>query len=118
MDNNPLNYILTTAKLNATGLHWVNELADFSFVIRYCPGTANAGADTLSRMPLSFEQDMDSCSAKFNNDALDAAMELIQEGNTGKTAWLLSFTVASDPLGKEHNNGPPLPPGELIAAQH
>lgn len=35
MDNNPLTYILTSAKLNATGLRWVNELADFHFDIRY-----------------------------------------------------------------------------------
>ena len=34
-DNNPLTYILTSAKLNATGLWWVNELADFHFDIRY-----------------------------------------------------------------------------------
>ena len=27
-DNNPLTYVLTTAKLNAVGLHWVAELAD------------------------------------------------------------------------------------------
>ena len=27
-DNNPLTYVLTSAKLNATGLHWVSQLAD------------------------------------------------------------------------------------------
>ena len=32
-DNNPLTYLLTTAKLNATGHRWVSELADFSFTI-------------------------------------------------------------------------------------
>ena len=32
-DNNPLTYVLTTAKLNATGHRWVSELADFSFTI-------------------------------------------------------------------------------------
>ncbi|KAK7901901.1 hypothetical protein WMY93_018670 [Mugilogobius chulae] len=33
-DNNPLTYVLTTAKLNATTQRWVAELADFQFVIR------------------------------------------------------------------------------------
>ena len=33
-DNNPLTYILTSAKLNATGLRWVNGLADFHFDVR------------------------------------------------------------------------------------
>lgn len=32
-DNNPLTYILTTARLNAAGHRWVGELADFHFDI-------------------------------------------------------------------------------------
>lgn len=34
-DNNPLMYVLSTAKLNATGCRWVAELAYFHFTIRY-----------------------------------------------------------------------------------
>jgi hypothetical protein len=34
-DNNPLTYVLTTVKLNATGLRWVGELSDFNFNIKY-----------------------------------------------------------------------------------
>ena len=33
-DNNPLTYVLSTDKLNATGHRWVSELADFNFKIR------------------------------------------------------------------------------------
>ena len=51
-DNNPLTYVLSSAKLNATSLRWVGELADFNFTIHYRPGKANIDADTLSRMPL------------------------------------------------------------------
>ena len=50
-DNNPLTYVLSSAKLNATSLRWIGELADFNFTIRYRPGKANTGADTLSRLP-------------------------------------------------------------------
>ena len=50
-DNNPLTYVLTSAKLNATGLRWVKELADLNFTIKYRPGKANNDADTLSRIP-------------------------------------------------------------------
>ncbi len=50
-DNNPLTYILTTTKLNATGCRWVAELADFHFTIRYRPGKENVDADVLSRLP-------------------------------------------------------------------
>ena len=31
IDNNPLTYILTTAKLNATGQRWVDSLANYNF---------------------------------------------------------------------------------------
>ena len=37
-DNNPLTYVLTSTKLNATGLRWIGELANFNFDIRYRPG--------------------------------------------------------------------------------
>ncbi len=30
-DNNPLTYVMTTAKLNAVGHRWVGELSDFRF---------------------------------------------------------------------------------------
>ena len=50
-DNNPLTYVLFSAKLNATGLHWIGELADFNFTIHYRPGKSNIDADALSRMP-------------------------------------------------------------------
>ena len=32
-DNNPLTYVLSTAKLNATGHRWVSELAEFRFTV-------------------------------------------------------------------------------------
>ena len=59
-DNNPLTYVLSSAKLNATGLRWVNELADFNFTIKYRPGKVNTDADTLSRIP-DFESYMGTC---------------------------------------------------------
>ena len=52
MDNNPFTYVLSSAKLNATGLCWIGELADFNFNIKYPPGTVHRDADTLSRIPL------------------------------------------------------------------
>ena len=34
-DNNPLTYILSTAKLDATGQWWVASLANYDFTIQY-----------------------------------------------------------------------------------
>ena len=47
-DNNQLTYILTTAKLDATGHRWLAELAQFNnFAIKYRAGRHNIDADPL-----------------------------------------------------------------------
>ena len=51
MDNNPLTYILTTAKLDTTGQRWVASLANYNFNIFYRSGKLNVEADALSRIP-------------------------------------------------------------------
>lgn len=48
-DNNPLTYVLTTARLNATGHRWLAALSTYDFNIRYKPGRENIDADLLSR---------------------------------------------------------------------
>ena len=48
-DNNPLTYILTTAKLDATGQRWVAALSAYNFTLSYRSGINNAAADGLSR---------------------------------------------------------------------
>ena len=50
-DNNPLTYVLSKAKLDATGHRWLSALASFDFDIIYRPGKANIDADVLSRYP-------------------------------------------------------------------
>ena len=61
-DNNPLTYVLSTAKLNAIGLRWVAELADFNFLIKYRPGKVNVDSDYLSRNSLKIEDYIENCS--------------------------------------------------------
>ena len=51
MDNNPLTYILTTAKLDATGQRWIASLANYNFKIFYRSGKCNVEADVSSRIP-------------------------------------------------------------------
>ena len=48
-DNNPLTYILTTAKLDATGQGWVASLANYTFKIFYKSGELNVEADPYPR---------------------------------------------------------------------
>ena len=50
-DNNPLTYVLSTAKLDATGQRWVAELSNYEFDIQYRSGKHNIDAYALSRIP-------------------------------------------------------------------
>uniref|UniRef100_A0A3B3DXT9 Gypsy retrotransposon integrase-like protein 1 n=1 Tax=Oryzias melastigma TaxID=30732 RepID=A0A3B3DXT9_ORYME len=52
-DSNPLTYILTSAKLDATGYRWLAALSNFSFKLQFRAGKQNLDADGLSRRPHS-----------------------------------------------------------------
>ena len=49
-DNNPLTYILSTAKLDAMGHWWVASLGPYNFKLHYKPGKMNTDADSLSQI--------------------------------------------------------------------
>ena len=55
-DNNPLTYVLTTAKLDAAGHRWIAELANYNFSLEYKSGKTNLDADALSRIPWQNER--------------------------------------------------------------
>ena len=65
-DNNPLTYVLTSAKLNATGLRWVADLAEYDFLIKYRPGKENVDADCLSRKPLELSDLQKKCTESID----------------------------------------------------
>ncbi len=50
-DNNPLTYVLKSAKLDATGHRWIAALGNYDFHITYRTGKSNVDADALSRLP-------------------------------------------------------------------
>ena len=49
-DNNPLSHVLSSAKINATGMRWVSALSQFQFVVKYRPGKISNDCDFLSRI--------------------------------------------------------------------
>ena len=59
-DNNPLTYVLSTAKLDATGHRWLAYLSNFNFItvllFIYRSGESNGDADGLSRKPQDTEE--------------------------------------------------------------
>ena len=50
-DNNPLTYILTSAKLDACGQRWIASLTSYDFGLFYKTGKTNVDADALSHIP-------------------------------------------------------------------
>lgn len=85
-DNNPLTYVLSTAKLNATGHRWVAELADFHLTIKYRPGKENCDADGLSRMPCEIETMMEECTEQMSSPSVQATVQAV-ETKVPHTAW-------------------------------
>ena len=70
-DNNPLTYILTSAKLDATGQRWVASLANYNFRIFYKSGKTNVEADALSRIPREKHQVIDQPAVRAIINATD-----------------------------------------------
>ena len=95
----------------------MNELADFHFDVRYWPGKANADADTLSRMPISFEEYMSGCSGMVSQDVLNAVTSSINESNSTETAWLSSLTATPVMLEEELGSVSTISLSDLSAAQ-
>ena len=56
-DNNPLTYVLTSAKLDSTGHRWLSALGAYDFDIVYRPGKSNLDADALSRLPAQQQEE-------------------------------------------------------------
>jgi len=104
-DNNPLTYILSTAKLNVTCLRWVSELADFNFNIKYRPGKSNTDADTLSRLPMHIDKYMNNCTEEVDGNVLTTVIAATQQANDPMNAWLSSLTVTRH-LEKECSDSP------------
>ena len=48
-DNNPLSYLQSSAKVGATEMRWVADLAIFDYTIQYKPARSNKNVDSFSR---------------------------------------------------------------------
>ncbi|CAI5670877.1 unnamed protein product [Oreochromis niloticus] len=94
-DNNPLTYIMSTAKLNAVGHQWVGELSDFRFSIKYRPGKTNIDADTLSRVPLDVNNLTSACTEELSQEVVRAAWEGARVAQQKEVAWAAVLLASS-----------------------
>ena len=58
MDNSPLTYVLTSAKLDATGQRWVASLANYDFKIFYKSSKQNVKADALPQIEWTLQNSL------------------------------------------------------------
>ena len=74
-DNNPLTYVLTTAKLDTMGHRWIAGLANYNFHIHYKSGKNNVEADALSRI------DWEKCDEIIQADSIQAMVATALTGH-------------------------------------
>ncbi|KAL5021393.1 hypothetical protein ScPMuIL_000548, partial [Solemya velum] len=86
-DSNPLTYVLSTAKLDATGHRWLAALAAYNFNIKYRPGVNNSDADALSRL------------CEVNTDSVSAICQMIN-----CQPFVESLSLSSEALLDDVNN--------------
>ena len=92
-DNNPLTYVMKSAKSNATGHRWVAELSNFNFTIKYRPGKQNADADFLSRSPLHFENYRKTCTETVPQDAIQVTASAADKQYDNEAIWVSALST-------------------------
>ncbi|RXN09433.1 Retrovirus-related Pol poly from transposon [Labeo rohita] len=117
-DNNPLTYVMSSAKLNAAGYRWVGELADFRFEIKYRPGKSNNDADMLSRCPLDMDRYISECTEDLSQSAIQATWEGNMMSKNSDVAWVAALNLtAVDTVTLHDQFAPVISPDELSRAQ-
>ncbi len=112
-DNNPLTYVLSSAKLNATGCRWVAELADFHFSIKYHPGRENTDADSLSRLPVDIEGMIEQCTEEMSSECIAATAQAV-EVQEDTSHWVESDSF---PYSPDMGDNEPLPVAKIQQSQ-
>ena len=98
-DNNPLTYVLTSAKLDACGQRWVAKLANYNFSIRYRCGVSNTEADALSRIkwPEALSDNVD-----IDNGCMDThVINAILTGAVTKSSLIESVSCSAKVIPNE-----------------
>ena len=98
-DNNPLTYVLTSAKLDACGQRWVTKLANYNFSIRYRCGVSNTEADALSRIkwPEALSKNVD-----IDNGCMDThVINAILTGAVTKSSLIESVSCSAKVIPTE-----------------
>ena len=102
-DNNPLAYVLTSAKLDACGQRWVAKLANYNFTIKYKCRLSSVEADALSRISwpeiLADNEDLD-----IDLECMDThVVNAVLTGSKSKSSLIESVSCSSKIILTELN---------------
>ena len=99
-DNNPLTYVLTSAKLDACGQRWVAKLANYNFTIRYRCGQSNVEADALSR--ISWPEVLSDEDIDIDLECMDThIVNAVLTGTNSKSSLIESVSCSSKIIPEE-----------------
>ena len=99
-DNNPLTYVLTSAKLDACGQRWIAKLANYNFTIRYRCGQSNVEADALSR--ISWPEILSDEDIDIDLECMDThVVYAVLIGTNSKSSLIESVTCSSEIIPDE-----------------
>ena len=99
-DNNPLIYVLASAKLDACGQKWVGKLANNNFTIRYRCGQSNVEADALSR--ISWPEVLSDEDIDVDLECMDThIVNAVLTGTNSKASFTESVSCSSEIIPDE-----------------
>ena len=107
-NNNPLMYILTSAKLDAVGQCWVAALANYNFLLHYKTGKSNVEADALSQIPWQQtrlqHQDLDCLTFKviITSCTSETSLFEVYSGKTVIPPWKDPLFLGSVEVNQNH----------------
>ena len=90
---------MTTAKLNATGLRWVAQLANFVFSLKFRRGIHHTDADYMSRVPTfgaNIHEIMEDAEVKMKTDDVSIVLSATKVGRDVTTADIGMLTLEGE----------------------
>ena len=102
--NNPLTYVLTSAKLDACDQRWVAKLANYNFTIRYRCGQSYVEADALSR--ISWPEVLSDADIDIDLECMDThGINAVLTGTNSKSSLIESVSCSSKIIPDELDVG-------------
>ena len=90
---NPMTYLFTSVKVNATGQYCISELSNFNFSILYKPGIENVVGDSLSQYPLLQECNLEQYSQHLNPDEVKSDFDAVINQVGNNETWVAAVNT-------------------------